>query len=174
MGAFKKMIGDAGLGCPSGHFAFGFMPTEKVLDDAGALGVRYVVSSVLPPQRPNSDGHLKNGNLGAIMQMMNHLTADDFKRDGGASKRDRREREEAWSGVCVSQSQCGVSQIAGWERQGYEILLKETDPELVKLEIDAGWVAAGERRPGGADCGECRASAANALQGFQHGNAADQ
>ena len=46
---FKKMLSDAGLGCPSGHFGFGFMPTEKVLDDASALGVKYVVSSVLPP-----------------------------------------------------------------------------------------------------------------------------
>src|SRR4051794_38954086 len=33
---FRKMLADAGLGCPSGHFAFGFAPTEKVLDDASA------------------------------------------------------------------------------------------------------------------------------------------
>ncbi len=42
---FKKQLGDAGLGCPSGHFAFGFTDTEKALDDASALGVRFAVSS---------------------------------------------------------------------------------------------------------------------------------
>ncbi len=116
MGEFEKMVGDAGLGCPSGHFAFGFMPTEKVLDDAEALGVRYVVSSVLPPQQPNIDD-LKKGNFGGIMQMMNHLTADDFKRMASDGKRDRREREETWSGACVPQPQRGVSQVAGWENR---------------------------------------------------------
>jgi len=57
---FKKMLGDAGLGCPAGHFAFGFMPTEKVMDQAGELGVKYVISSVLPPGPSNS------GNMGAF------------------------------------------------------------------------------------------------------------
>src|SRR3954462_8461878 len=43
---FKKMLADAGLGCPAGHFGFGFMPTEKVLDQASELGVKYAISSV--------------------------------------------------------------------------------------------------------------------------------
>lgn len=30
---------------------------------------------------------------------------------------------------------------------GYDILLKETDPKLVKLEVDAGWMAAGGADP---------------------------
>ena len=47
IGDFKKMIADADLGCPSGHFAFGFAEPEKVLNDAAALGVRYAVSSVV-------------------------------------------------------------------------------------------------------------------------------
>ena len=47
MSEFRKMAADAGLGCPSGHFAFGFAEPEKVLDDAAALGVRYAVSSVV-------------------------------------------------------------------------------------------------------------------------------
>jgi sugar phosphate isomerase/epimerase len=32
-------------------------------------------------------------------------------------------------------------------KTGYEILLQETDPQLVKLEVDAGWMAAGGADP---------------------------
>ena len=61
---FKKMVADAGLGCPSGHFGFGFMPTEKVLDDAAALGVKYAVSSVLPAEQPK-DSNQKSVDVGS-------------------------------------------------------------------------------------------------------------
>ena len=140
MAEFKKMVGDAGLGCPSGHFAFGFAPTEKLLDDAGALGVRYVVSSVLPPTPP------KNDDVGAILQMMNHLSAEDFKRMAAtaneiAESAKKRGLEFAYHNHNVEFRKLEVGTT------GYEILLKETDPALVKLEVDAGWMAAGGADP---------------------------
>jgi sugar phosphate isomerase/epimerase len=145
MGEFKKMVGDAGLGCPSGHFAFGFMPTEKVLDDAAALGVHYVVSSVLPPQQPNSDD-LKNGNPGAIMQMMNHLTADDFKRMAAMANEIGESAKKRGLELAYHNHNVEFRKLQDG-KTGYEILLRETDPGLVKLEVDAGWVAAGGADP---------------------------
>lgn len=137
---FKKMLADAGLGCPSGHFAFGFMDTEKVLDDAQQLGVRYAVSSVLPPEPP------KDGNIAGIMQKMNHLTADDFKRVAAmandiAERAKKRGLEFAYHNHNVE-----FRKLENGET-GYAILLKETDPDLVKLEVDAGWMAAGGANP---------------------------
>ena len=140
MAEFRKMIGDTGLECPSGHFGFGFLPTEMVLDDANALGVRYAVSSVLPaepPRKLDSD---------TITQMMNHLTADDFKRmaakanEIGASAKKR--------GLVFAYHNHNVEfrNLEGG-RTGYDILLSETDPEVVKLEVDAGWMAAGGADP---------------------------
>jgi sugar phosphate isomerase/epimerase len=140
MAEFRKMVSDAGLGCPSGHFGFGFMPTEKVLDDASALGVRYAVSSVLPP------GPAKSGDMSWMMQKVNHLTADDFKRmaaqanEIGESAK-KRELEFAYHNHNVE-----FRKLEGGGT-GYEILLKETDPALVKLEVDAGWMAAGGADP---------------------------
>lgn len=145
MGEFKKMVGDAGLGCPSGHFAFGFMPTEKVLDDAAVLGVRYVVSSVLPPQQPNIDD-LKKGNFGAIMQMMNHLTADDFKRMAARANEIGESAKKRGLELAYHNHNVEFRKLQDG-KTGYEILLKETDPALVKLEVDAGWVAAGGADP---------------------------
>jgi sugar phosphate isomerase/epimerase len=145
MGEFKKMVGDAGLECPSGHFAFGFMPTEKVLDDAAALGVRYVVSSVLPPQQPNIDD-LKEGNFGAIMQMMNHLTADDFRRIAAMANEIGESAKKRGLELAYHNHNVEFRKLQDG-KTGYEILLRETDPALVKLEVDAGWVAAGGADP---------------------------
>lgn len=140
IGDFRKMLADTGLGCPSGHFAFGFMDTDKVLNDAQELGVRYAVSSVLPPEPP------KNGDIAGLMQKMNHLTADDFKRMaamaneiGQAAK--KRGLEFAYHNHNVEFRKLENGQT------GYAILLKETDPDLVKLEVDAGWMAAGGANP---------------------------
>ena len=140
MAEFRKMVSDAGLGCPSGHFAFGFMPTEKLLDDAEVLGVRYVVSSVLPSEPP------KSLDLSAIMQMMNHLTGDDFKRM--AAKANEIGESAKKHGLVFAYHNHNVEfRKLGGGKTGYEILLMETDPALVKLEVDAGWMAAGGANP---------------------------
>ena len=136
MAEFRKMVSDAGLGCPSGHFGFGFMPTEKVLDDAGALGVRYAVSSVLPP------GPVKSGDMSWMMQKVNHLTADDFKRMAAQANEIGESAKKRGLEFAYHNHNVEFRKLEGGGT-GYEILLKEMDPALVKLEVDAGWMAAG-------------------------------
>lgn len=136
IGVFKKMLGDAGLGCPSGHFAFGFVDTEKALDDANALGVRYAVSSVLPPEPP------KNGDFAAVMQKMNHLTADDFKRMAALANRIGEGAQKRGMEFAYHNHNLEFRRMEGGST-GFDIVLRETDPTLVKLEVDAGWMAAG-------------------------------
>ena len=133
---FKKRLGDAGLGCPSGHFGFGFEDAEKALDDANALGVRYAVSSMLPPEPP------KNGDIAAVMQRMNHLTADDFKRMAELANRIGEGAKKRGIKFAYHNHNLEFRKVDGSET-GFDILLKETDPRLVKLEVDAGWMAAG-------------------------------
>ena len=130
MAEFKKMVGDAGLGCPSGHFGFGFAPTEKLLDNAGALGVRYVVSSVLPAEQP------KKLDVLTIMQMMNHLTADDFKRMAAMANQIGESAKKRGLVFAYHNHNVEFRKLEGG-KTGYDILLRETDPELVKLEVDA-------------------------------------
>lgn len=145
MAEFKKMVTDAGLGCPSGHFAFGFMPTEKVLDDAAALGVRYVVSSVLPAEQPK-DSSQKSVDVGAVMQRMNHLTADDFKQMASMANQIGESAKKRGLEFAYHNHNVEFRKLPDG-KTGYEILLTETDPALVKLEVDAGWVAAGGADP---------------------------
>lgn len=49
---FRDLLRDVGLRAPSAHLGFGMQDTDKLLDDAKALGVEYVVSSVLLPRGP--------------------------------------------------------------------------------------------------------------------------
>lgn len=140
MAEFKKMLGDAGLGCPSGHFMFGFAPTEKVLEDANTLGVRYVVSSVMPPEPP------KSGDMSGILQMLNQLTADDFKQMAAKANEIGESAKKHGLEFAYHNHNVEFRKLEGGET-GYDILLKETDPALVKLEVDAGWMAAGGADP---------------------------
>jgi len=140
VGKFKKMVGDAGLGCPCGHFGFGFQETEKALDDAAALGVRYAMSSVLPPEPP------KNGDFAAVMQKMNHLTADDFKRMAALANLVGEGAQKRGLVYAYHNHNVEFRRLEGGGT-GFDILLRETDPKLVKLEVDAGWVAAGGADP---------------------------
>jgi len=147
MAEFKRMVGDAGLECPSGHFAFGFFPSEKLLDDAGTLGVHYVVSSVMPtPTDLQKDDDLKHGNPKAIMQMWNNRTADDFKRMAAQANEIGESAKKRGLEFAYHNYNVEFRRIEGGTT-GYEILLKETDPALVKLEVDAGWMAAGGADP---------------------------
>ena len=133
---FKKMIADAGLGCPSGHFAFGFGDPEKVLDDAAAMGVRYAVCSVLPPDP------IKPNEMAGMMQKLNHLTADDFKKMAKLANQLGEGAKKRGLEFAYHNHNVEFRKLEGGAT-GYDILLKETDPKLVKLEVDAGWMAAG-------------------------------
>jgi len=137
---FRKMLADAGLGCPSGHFMFGFAETEKTLDQASALGVHYAVSSVLPPEPP------KKNDIMAIMAQLNHLTADDFKRMAALANQIGESAKKRGMEFAYHNHNVEFRKLEGGVT-GYEIMLKETDPALVKLEVDAGWMAAGGADP---------------------------
>ena len=138
---FKKMLADAGLGCPAGHFGFGFMPTEKVLDQAGELGVKYAISSVLPPGPSNGSGEAM-----AAMAKLNHLTADDFKGMAATANQIGEAAKKKGLQFAYHNHNVEFKKFEGGQT-GYDILLKETDPGLVRLEVDAGWVAAGGGDP---------------------------
>ncbi len=137
---FRKMLADAGLGCPAGHVQFGFVETEKALDEASALGVHYAVSSVLPPEPP------KNGDIMAALQRLNHLTADDFKRMAALANQIGEAAKKRGMEYAYHNHNVEFRSLEGGGT-GYEILLTQTDPKLVKLEVDAGWMAAGGADP---------------------------
>ena len=147
MTEFKRMVGDAGLECPFGGFAFGFFPPEKLLDDAETLGVHYVVSSIMPaPTDLLKNDDLKHGDSKAITQVFNNRTADDFKRMAEQANEIGESAKKRGLVFAYHNHNVEFRKFDGGTT-GYEILLKETDPVLVKLEVDAGYMAVGGADP---------------------------
>lgn len=137
--AFRKLLDTAGLRCPSAHLFFGFQETGKLLDDAHVLGVNYVVSSVLLPKPPTSF------DIPEMMRLINNLTLDDFKQIAALANKIGRQAKDAGFQYAYHNHNFEFRDQGG--KSGYEILLEETDPELVKFEADCGWMIVAGANP---------------------------
>ena len=80
------------------------------------------------------------------MQKMNHMTADDFKGMAATANQIAESAKKRDLVFAYHNHNVEFRKLEGGTT-GYDILLKETDPALVKLEVDAGWVAAGGGDP---------------------------
>ena len=126
---FRQLLDDAGLVCPSAHLSFDPDNLGAAFDDAHALGAAYATSGSLDALvlgKSASDSAKRAMSLDEAKR-----TAELTNRIGAAAKRaglqyvyHNHAREFAGQGGAF----------------GYDLLLRETDPELVKFEIDCGWM----------------------------------
>ncbi len=129
---FRGLVREAGLRLPSAHMQFGFEATDKLLAEGEALGVEYVVSSILPPRVPENGMH-------GVLQMLNTLTAADFHTMAGLANEIGRKAKAAGLQYAYHNHNIEFRDVGDGET-GYAILLRETDPSLVKFEADTGWM----------------------------------
>ncbi len=80
------------------------------------------------------------------MEKMNHLTADDFKRMAALANQIGEGAKKRGMEFAYHNHNVEFRKLESG-KTGYDILLGETDPKLVKLEVDTGWVAAGGANP---------------------------
>lgn len=129
--AFKKVLQQNGLIMPSAHYRLGeeqqngadvkgtmLHDWQKAVDDAAAVGVKYMVCAWLAPSERGALDHYK--------QLAGHLN-----KAGETCKK---------SGIQL----CYHNHDFEFEKQNnqfpYDVLLNETDKDLVKMEIDLYWV----------------------------------
>jgi sugar phosphate isomerase/epimerase len=127
---FRRLLDDAGLVCPSAHLQFDINNLGSAFEDAHALGAKYAASGSLPaaasPRRGMSLDEAKR-------------TAEFANRIGEAAK--RAGLQYAYHNHDAEFADQGGGAF------GYDVLLRETDPELVKFEIDCGWMIFAGRNP---------------------------
>jgi sugar phosphate isomerase/epimerase len=129
---FRRQLDEAGLVCPSAHLRFSEADPAPLFEDALAVGAHYAVSSVLIAKPMGNS-------MAAAMHALSSLTLDDFKRTAklansiGAKAR-KAGLQYAYHNHNFEFKDQGNGQI------GYEVLVKETDPDLVKFELDCGWM----------------------------------
>lgn len=131
--AFRAALRNAGLSCSSSHFFnFGSDDPSSIFEDAHDLGVHYVVSSGISRFTDKGPGRA--------------MMADDFKA-----------MADYFNGIGRRAKQAGLQfayhnhnfefRDLGQGKVGYDVFIEHTDADLVKLELDCGWMVAAGHSP---------------------------
>jgi sugar phosphate isomerase/epimerase len=133
--SFKKVLTDNGLTIPSCHYRLGEDGADmkgtilndwgKAVDDAAALGLKYMVCAWLSPAERGSLDHYKK-------------IGEDLNKAGEACKK-------AGIQLCYHNHDFEFIQEDG--KYPYETLLSTTDKDLVKMEIDLYWLTKAKQDP---------------------------
>lgn len=132
---FKQTLKDNGLIMPSGHFMLGEgMPAakgtivnewQKAVDDAAEVGLKYMVCAYLLDSERGTLSHYKE-------------TAEKLNKAGEICKK-------AGIQLCYHNHDFEFKQEDG--KYPYEMLLNNTDADLVKMEMDIYWIYRAKQDP---------------------------
>jgi sugar phosphate isomerase/epimerase len=129
---FSKLISDAGLKCPSAHLPFKMDgDLGPVFADANALGAHYATSSIMPAIF-NTEGPTPD--------------PDRFKKTAARMNEIGRAAKAAGLQYAYHNHNPEFDRVADGS-YGYNTLLRETDHDLVKFEIDCGWMSVAGVKP---------------------------
>ena len=129
---FGKFIADAGLKCPSAHLPFNTASDlGPVFADAHALGAQYAVSSIMPGIFP-SEGAAPD--------------PDRFKKTAARMNEIGRAAKAAGLQYAYHNHNPEFDRLPDGS-YGYDTLLTNTDHDLVKFEIDCGWMVVAGAKP---------------------------
>jgi sugar phosphate isomerase/epimerase len=143
---FRKALDDAGLHCPSSHLHFTEADPGPLFDDAHAVGAHYAVSSVLIAKAPVPAGAPSTPNGQNLAQSLANLTLDDFKRTADLANSIGAKAKQAGLQYAYHNHNFEFKD-QGNGQTGYDLLLSQTDPDLVKFELDCGWMVASGHNP---------------------------
>ncbi len=139
---FKKSLDNAGLHCASVHIP-GAGSTQKAMDYAVGMGANYIISSVTLPQRAvMAPGKFDRA---AFMAVLSSLTPDDYKSIAERCNRMGEQAKKAGLQFGYHNHNFEFKPLGG--QIGYDEILKDTDPGLVKFELDCGWMVAAGHDP---------------------------
>jgi sugar phosphate isomerase/epimerase len=139
---FKKSLDSAGLHCASVHIS-GDGGIQEAIDYATGIGAKYVISSIILPQRvvmPPDKFNFKT-----FLATLSSLTLDDYK---SIAERCNTMGEQAKkAGLQFGYHNHNFEFKPLPEETGYDEILKLTDPDMVKFELDCGWMVAAGHDP---------------------------
>jgi sugar phosphate isomerase/epimerase len=143
---FRKALDDAGLHCPSAHLGFSEADPSPLFEDAHAVGAHYAVSSVLIAKAPTPAGTPSKEERQSFIKALANLTLDDFKRTADLANSIGAKAKQAGLQYAYHNHNFEFKD-QGNGQTGYDLLLSQTDPDLVKFELDCGWMVAAGHNP---------------------------
>ena len=122
---FVKLLNGLGMPLNSSHTVFELDSADKVIGDAAASGVKYIVYPFLADQfRSNLDGW--------------KATAEKFNKMGEIANK---------NGIKFGYHNHNFEFVKMEDQVPYDLLLTQTDPSLVTFEMDTYWVVRGGNNP---------------------------
>jgi sugar phosphate isomerase/epimerase len=145
---FRRLLDDADLRCPSAHLQLdisnlGISNLGDSFEQAHALGARFAASGSLRAI-VLSAGHA--GTQPSAASPPAGMSVDEAKRTAELANHIGEQARRAGLQYAYHNHDFEFADQGGGAI-GYDLLLKETDPELVKFEIDCGWMVVGGRDP---------------------------
>ena len=153
-GEVRAALDKTGLVCPSVHVQPRGGPNDAAFNnDLGKLGAALntvgVKTAVAPifliPERFDLKPQPGEDRGGVLRRIGAGMTVDDWKLN--ADFMNDKARGLKASGIKVAYHNHNFEFAPLGDTNGFEILLKHTDPSLVSFELDVGWVAAAGRDP---------------------------
>ena len=136
---FKQSMDGAGLRCVSGHYPLDMLQPrlETILEYAKEVGLQYVVCSS-PSLKDPSRVNLSTKNPGYHEAWVQAFTLDDWKWNA-------EQYNQIGKRVKAEGMKFGYHNHTTEFRKlknivPYDVLIQQTDPELVTFEMDCGWV----------------------------------
>jgi sugar phosphate isomerase/epimerase len=138
----RGLLDDAGLKCPSAHLQLAGDKIDEQFEEAHVLGAHFAVSSVLrafSPEFMKAARAAMQSNGATPMPKMPAMTADDFKRTAAQMNEVGTKAKAAGLQYAYHNHNFEFAKMPDGS-PAYDLLVTETDPELVKFEIDCGWM----------------------------------
>src|SRR6185437_3171606 len=149
----RQALDSTGLACPSAHVPLqsdGTGPslagdTARLAADLHRIGATYVVVPSLPVLPRMGEPRKGENRPDVVGRAAREMTADDWRRtaavlnDKGAALR----RE----GLKLAYHNHNVEFARHGSKTAYDLLVENADPDLVRFEMDVGWVAAAGVNP---------------------------
>jgi sugar phosphate isomerase/epimerase len=131
--AFRTALENAGLKCSSSHFFnFGSADPGLLFEEANTLGVHYTVTSVMSRFTGKPAGQV--------------MAVDNYKAMAGYCNELGRKAKQAGLQLAYHNHNTEFKDL-GQGKTGYDIFIENTDADLVKLELDCGWMMAAGHSP---------------------------
>ena len=121
----RRWLDDLGLTAPAAHVSLLDGDLNRMLDEAAELGHGYLIQASLP--------------------LVQQRSLDAFRR--AAASLNRAGEEARSRGVAVGYNNHDFEFRPSGGIIPYDVLLAETDPELVWMEVDVYWMAKADRDP---------------------------
>lgn len=144
----RKALDDLGLKNPSGHYMLPDLMSQlqEKIDLAKQFGQEHMVVTVpwiADPSRIKADP--KGNPMAFFLALIQSLTLDDWKWNAEQFNKIGEQVKKAGLHLGYHNHNFGFRSYGG--TTGYDEFIRLTNPELVKLELDCGWMTVAGRDP---------------------------